>query len=88
MRERQHGRVTYGKKLFGHVDVTFRTATGGLVNSGVRFYVEGCDDWGVNLTVRGVQARVCKPLLSVGEYTTMGAVTVLYGDKVTIAAKR
>ena len=24
---------------------------------------------------------VCKPLLSVGEYTTMGGVTVLYGDK-------
>ena len=24
---------------------------------------------------------VCKPLLSVGEYTMMGGVTVLYGDK-------
>ena len=34
-----------------------------------------------NLRVRGVQAPVCKPLLSVGEYTTMGGVTVLYGDK-------
>ena len=31
-------------------------------------YVEGCDDWGVNLRVRGVQAPVCR-------------VTVLYGDK-------
>ena len=30
---------------------------------------------------RGVQAPVCKPLLSVGEYTTKGGVTVLYGDK-------
>ena len=37
--------------------------------------------WGVNLRVRGIQAPVCKPLLSVGEYTTMGGVTVLYGDK-------
>ena len=27
------------------------------------------------------QAPVCKPLLSVGEYTTMGGVTVLHGDK-------
>ena len=36
---------------------------------------------GVNLRVRGVQAPVCKPLLSVGEYTTMGGVTVLYGDR-------
>ena len=40
-----------------------------------------CDDWGSNIRVRGVQAPVCKPLLSVGEYTTMGGVTVLYGDK-------
>ena len=73
--------VTNGKKLPGHVDLTFRTATGELVKSGERLYVEGCDDWRVNLRVRGVQAQVCKPLLSVGEYTTMGGVTVLYGDK-------
>ena len=50
--------VTYGKKLPGHVDLTFRTATGELV-----------------------QALVCKPLLSVEEYTTTGGVTVLCGDK-------
>ena len=43
-------------------------------------HVEGCDDWGSNLKVRGVQAPVCKPLLSVGEYTARG-VTVLEGDK-------
>ena len=43
--------------------------------------IEGCDDWGSNLKIRGVQAPVCKPLLSVGEYTTKGGVTVLYGDK-------
>ena len=79
MQERRH--VTYGKKLPGHVDLTFRTANGELVNSGERLYVEGCDDWEVNLRVRGVHAPVCKPLLFVGEYTTMGGVTVLYGDK-------
>ena len=73
--------VTYGKKLLGNVHLTFRTATGELVKSGERLYDEGCDDWGVNLRVRGVQAPVCKPLLSVGEYTTMGGVTVLYGDR-------
>ena len=44
-------------------------------------HVVGCDDWGSNIRVRGVQASVCKPLLSVGEYTTTGGVTVLYGDK-------
>ena len=37
--------VTYGKKLLGHVDLTFRTATRELVKSGERLYVEGCDDW-------------------------------------------
>ena len=37
----------HGKKLPGHVDRTFRTATGELVKSGERLYVEGCDDWGV-----------------------------------------
>ena len=73
--------VTYGKRILGDVDLTFRIATGELVKSGKRSYVEGCDDWEVNLRVRGVQAPVCKPLLSVGEYTTMGGVTVLYGDK-------
>ena len=72
--------VTYGKKLPGHVDFTFRTATG-LSKYCERLYVEGCDDWRVNLRVRGVQALVCKPLLSVGEYTAMGGVTVFYGDK-------
>ena len=36
----------------------------------------------MNLRVRCCpSAGVCKPLLSVGEYTTMGGVTVLYGDK-------
>ena len=45
--------VTYGKKLLGHVDLTFHTETGELVKSGERLYVEGCDDWGVN------QAPVC-----------------------------
>ena len=44
-------------------------------------YDEVCDDWGVNLRVRGVQAPVCKPLLSGGEYTTMGGVSILCGDK-------
>ena len=37
--------VTYGKKLPGHVDLTFRTATGELVKCSERLYVEGCDDW-------------------------------------------
>ena len=37
--------VRLGKKLPGHVDRTFRTATGELVKSGDRLYVEGCDGW-------------------------------------------
>ena len=73
--------VTYGKMIPGDSDLTFRTATGELVKGGKRLHVEGCDDWGSNSRVRGVQAPVCKPLLSVGEYTTMRGVTVLCGDK-------
>ena len=73
--------ITYGTTIPGDSDLTFRTATGELVRGGKRVHVAGCDDWGSNLRVQGVQAPVCKPLLSVGEYTTMGGVTVLYGDK-------
>ena len=73
--------ITYGTTILGDSDLTFRTATGELVKGGKRLHVEGCDDWGSNLRVRGVRASVCKPLLSVGDYTTMGGVTVLYGDK-------
>ena len=62
-------------------DLTFRTANGELVKGGKRMHVVGCDEWGSNLRVRGVLAPMCKPLLSVGEYTTTGGVTVLYGDK-------
>ena len=57
---------TYGKMIPADSDLIFRTAIGELVKGGKRLYV---------------QAPVCKPLLSVGEYTTMGGVTVLYGDK-------
>ena len=70
--------ITYGMTIPGDSDLTFRTATGELVKGGKRMHVEGCDDWGSNLRVRGVQAPVCKPLLSVGEYTTKGGVTVGY----------
>ena len=73
--------ITYGTTIPGDSDLTFRTATGELVRCGKRMQIEGCDDWGSNLKIRGVQAPVCKPLLSVGEYTTKGGVTVLYGDK-------
>ena len=68
--------VTCGKTILGESDLVFRKATG------ERFlYVDGCDDWRTNLRVPGVEAPVCEPLLSVGENTTMGGVTVLYGDK-------
>ena len=73
--------ITYGTMIPGYSDLTFRTATGELVRGGKRMQIEGCDDWGSNLKIRDVQAPVCKPLLSVGEYTTKGGVTVLYGDK-------
>ena len=80
-------RVTYGKRILDDVDFTFRTTTGEFVKSGKRLFVEGCDDWGDNLRVRGVQAPVCMPLLSVGEYTTMGGVTVLHGDTKVICSR-
>ena len=72
--------ATYGKRRPGDVDLTFRTATREHAKSGRRLGVEGCDHWRVKLRVRGVQASVCKPLLPVGEYTTMGGVAVMYGD--------
>ena len=67
-------RNTYGTTIPGGHDFTFRTATGELVKGGKRMHVVGCDDWGSNLRVRGVQTPVCKPQLYVGEYTTMGCV--------------
>ena len=73
--------ITYGTTIPGDSDLTFRTATGELVRGGKRMQIEGCDDCGSNLKIRAVQAPVCKPLLSVGEYTTKGGVTVLYGNK-------
>ena len=72
---------TYGTTIPGDSDLTLRIATGELVKGGKRMHVVGCDDWGSNFRVRGVQAPMCKSLLSVGEYTTMGGVTVLYRDK-------
>ena len=66
--------ITYGTTIPGNSDLTFRTATGELVRGDKRMQMEGCDDWGSNLKIRGVQAPVCKPLLSVGEYTTKGGV--------------
>ena len=63
------------------MNLTLRTATGKLVKLGKRLCGEGCNAWRGNLQVRGVQAPVCKPLLSVGEYTTMGGAAVMYGDK-------
>ena len=73
--------ITYGTMIPGDSDLTFRKAAGELVKGGKRMQVVGCDDWGSNLRIRGVQAPVCKPLLSVREYTTMDGVTVLYGDE-------
>ena len=73
--------ITCGTMIPGDSDLTFRTAIGELVKGGKRMQIVGCDDWGSNLRIRGVQAPVCKPLLSVGEYTTKGGNTVLYGDK-------
>ena len=58
--------ITYGTAIPGDSDLTFRTATGELVKGGKRMQVAGRDDWGLNLRVRGVEAQVCKPLLSVG----------------------
>ena len=78
--------VMYGTTIPGDCDLAFHTATGELVKGGKRMHVVGCDDWGSNLRVRGVQAPVCKPLLSVGEYTTMGSLCCMV-TKVTYFTK-
>ena len=71
----------YGEEIPGGNGPAFRTATGEIVQSGPHVCVEGRDEWGTNIRMRGVKAPVCKPLLSVGECTTMGGATVMYGDK-------
>ena len=74
--------VTYGKKLLGHVDshsaqqqeslsslasdCTLKVATIGESISEFEVFKRRC---------------LSQPLLSVGDYTTLGGVTVLYGDK-------
>ena len=58
--------ATHGKWILGDVNLPLRSAIGGLVRSDERLCVERCDDWGVNLRVRSVQALECKPVLSVG----------------------
>ena len=71
-----------GKMIPGDSDLTFRTATGELVKGGKRLHVDGLRRLGIqSQSSRCFKAPVCKPLLSVGEYTTIGGVTVLYGDK-------
>ena len=58
--------MTYGTTILGENDVTFRTSIGEFVRGGKRMQIEGCDDWRSNLKTRGVQARVCKLLVSKG----------------------
>ena len=73
--------VTFGKRMSGDVNLTFRTSTGELAKSGKRFCVEGCVNGRISFSVRGVETLVYNPLLSVGEHTTMGGAAVMYGDK-------
>ena len=83
VKERQHcARAPHvGSRFFGDVDLTLRTPTGELVKLGKRWCVEGCGNQGFNLGGQGVQALVCKPLLSGGGYRTMGGVAVMHGDR-------
>ena len=50
--------ITYGTTIPGDNDLTFRTATGELVEGGKRMQIVGFDDWGSNLKIRGVQTTV------------------------------
>ena len=83
MQERRPGpqSITYGTMIRGDViyfpHSNWRTCQRWQANANCGFRRH----WGSNLRNRGVQAPVCKPLLSVGEFTTKGGVTVLYGDK-------
>ena len=61
--------IAYGTRMLGDSDLTFRTGTGEFVKGGTRVHVAGCDDWGSNLRVRGVQALVCKPFRCLLEST-------------------
>ena len=61
--------------------LTFCAATGELVKGGKRMHVEGLRPLGIQSQSPRCSSAVCKPLLSVGECTTTGGVTVLDGDK-------
>ena len=52
-----------GRRFLVKVILFFRTATGELFMSNKQLYVDGCDDWGTNLRVLGVQAPVCETVV-------------------------
>ena len=68
--------ITYGTTIPGDSDLTFRTATGELVKKWQANANCGLRQLG-NLRIRGVQAPVCKPLLSVGECTWVESLCVV-----------
>ena len=72
--------ITYGTAIPGDSDLTFRTATGELVKGGKRVQVAGCDDWLIESQSSRCSSTGVQTIVSVGEYTTMGVVTVLCGD--------
>ena len=85
--------MTYGTTIPGDSDLTFRTATGELVRGGKRMQLEGCDDWGSNLKIRGVQAPVCNPLLSENPRQRVGSLCcmvtkVICSTKVRLMQRR
>ena len=68
------------------MNLTFRTATGEFVKSGNRLY--GVEAMKESISEFEVSKLVCKPLLSVGEYTNVGGVAVMYCDEKSISPAR
>ena len=73
-------RISFGKSLGTNRGLEFRTATGEIIPSGEDHVVEGADEYGQVLRIKGVKAPVCKPLLSVGEVTDKGGAAVMFGN--------
>ena len=78
--------ITYGTTIPGDSDLIFRTATGELVKG-----ASECKLWvatiGDPISEFEVFKHRCANVLSFGEYTTMGGVTVLLVTKVTCSTK-
>ena len=74
----------YGKRVRAKESLTFRTASGELMESQDELQVKGKDDWNQALAFKGLTAPVHKALLSAGATTDKGNDIYMYDDEAYI----